>query len=135
MRLLVRRLVLAALVCLVLLLSLGVALGLALQAVQRDPQALTQRLRALLPEGSGVSISLGTVGVRLLPTPDRKEGGAWAAGAVMGTAAVPERGSVVAAGIPHRNNRRLLIPQRRKMIHAVLPGAAGYDGETKAFHL
>ncbi|MCI7569813.1 MAG: AsmA family protein [Desulfovibrio sp.] len=69
MRLLVRRLVLAALVCLVLLLSLGVALGLALQAVQRDPQALTQRLRALLPEGSGVSISLGTVGVRLLPTP------------------------------------------------------------------
>ena len=70
------------------------------------------------------------------PTPDRKEGGAWAAGAVMGTAAVPERGSVVAAGIPHRNNRRRLpIPQRRKMIHAVLPGAAGYDGETKAFHL
>lgn len=69
MRLLVRRLVLAALVCLVLLMSLGVALGLALQAVQRDPQALTRRLTALLPEESGVSLSLGRVSVRLLPLP------------------------------------------------------------------
>ena len=69
MRLLVRRLILAALVCLVLLLSLGVALGIALQTLQRDPQALTQRLTALLPEKSGFSVSLGTVSVRLLPVP------------------------------------------------------------------
>ena len=69
MRLLVRRLILAALVCLVLLLSLGVALGIALQTLQRDPQALTQRLTALLPEKSGFSVSLGTVSVRLLPAP------------------------------------------------------------------
>lgn len=69
MPLLVRRLVLAALVCLALLLSLGVALGFALQAAQRDPQALTRRLTALLPEGSGVSLSLGRVSVRLLPLP------------------------------------------------------------------
>ena len=69
MRLLVRRLILAALVCLVLLLSLGVALGIALQTLQRDPQALTQRLTALLPEESGFSVSLGSVSVRLLPVP------------------------------------------------------------------
>lgn len=69
MRLLARRLILAALVCLVLLLSLGVALGVALQTMQRDPQALTQWVMALLPEKSGFSVSLGTVSVRLLPAP------------------------------------------------------------------
>lgn len=65
MRLLIRRLVLAALACLVLLLALGVVLGVALQTVQRDPQALAQRLTAR----SGISVSLGTVSVRLLPLP------------------------------------------------------------------
>lgn len=69
MRVLARRLVLAALACLALLLVLGVALGFALHAAQRDPQALTQRLEALFPRDSGFSLSLGTVGVRLFPLP------------------------------------------------------------------
>lgn len=69
MQLLVRRFVLAALVVLALLLSLGVVLGLALQTVQRDPQLLTQRVTALLPAESGLSLSLGSLDVRLLPLP------------------------------------------------------------------